>query len=52
VVDDVLAVCAARPRRKVWRSVNVGNTQTGKVGYKVGGMSKSEVAAELQTISG
>ena len=50
VVDDVVAVLAARARLEVRRAVDVADAQAGEVGHELCRLVEAEIAVELQAI--
>ena len=50
VVDDVVAMRAARPRFQEWRRIEVGDAEFFEIGNERGGIVKSEILRQLQTI--
>ena len=50
VVDDVVAVQAARSRAQVRRAVDVADAERGEVGHQRGRRRRSEVAVQLQPV--
>ena len=52
VVDDVIAVGAARAGLQNWRGIAVADSQGGKIRNQFGGLRESEVLMELQAIRG
>ena len=50
VIDDVVAVHAARPRLEEWRDVAMADAESGEVGNDCRCLHESKIAIELQAI--
>ena len=50
MVDDVVAMRAARPRFQEWRRIEVGDAELFEIGNQRGGIVESKILRQLQTI--
>ena len=52
MIDDVVAVGAARPRLEIGRGVKIADPEPRQVGRKFGGAVEAKILVELQAIGG
>ena len=52
VIDDVVAVGAARPRLEIGGGIKMADAEPGQIGDQFGGAVEAEILVELQTVGG
>ena len=52
MIDDVVAVGAARPRLEIGGGIEMADAEPGKVGGQLGGAVEAEILVELQAVGG
>ena len=52
MIDDVVAVGAARPRLQIGGGIEMADAEPGQVGRQLGGAVEAEILVELQAVGG
>ncbi len=52
MIDDVVAVGAARPRLEIGGGIDMADAEPGQIGRQLGGAVETEAFMELQTVGG